>query len=376
MDQAPVSIIVPALNEAESLPLLVPRIAAAMNGRAYEVIVVDDNSRDRTPEVCAELARHYPLTLLTRTEPKDGLSGAVLHGMARANGRLLVVMDADLQHPPEKIPELLRVIESGEADFALGSRYTAGGSTAGKWGLFRRINSSVATVLARPFAGKVRDPMSGFFALSRDTYRRARALTPLGYKIALELICKCRVRRVQEVPIHFALRERGHSKLTLKQQFRYLEHLSRLYDFTFPRLSPMVKFLIALACGWGAAAVVYACLAHVGGVTPFPAVVISYGVAILVTAVFHARYVNTQREFLPRNHPWRDFLLIAAAEWAGCATVAFWIAKRAPGIHPLEAFVIPFACATTVRYVLRKELLQDLRGLRRRTRRERELGVD
>ena len=82
-------------------------------------------------------------------------------------------------------------------------------------------------MLARPFAGRTLDPMSGFFALTRERYRSAQRLTPLGYKIGLELMCKCRVKRVREIPIHFATRQRGRSKLTLREQLRYVEHLSR-----------------------------------------------------------------------------------------------------------------------------------------------------
>src|SRR6185295_5635851 len=97
---------------------------------------------------------------------------------------------------------------------------------------------------------KISDPMSGFFGIKRSTFEGAQRLTPLGYKIALELMCKCRVQNVKEIPIHFAERTAGESKLSLKQQFRYLEHLSRLYDFTYPRVSPMVKFAIATGVAW------------------------------------------------------------------------------------------------------------------------------
>src|SRR5262249_25617465 len=154
-----------------------------------------------------------PLRLIVREVPKDGLGGAVLHGIAQSRGKYLVVMDADLQHPPEKLPELLAPLENetDETDFVLGSRNVAGGSTGEEWGMFRKINSEVATLLARPFAGRTRDPMSGFFALRRSTFDQAMRLTPLGYKIGLELMCKCRVKKVREVPIHFAERTRGQS---------------------------------------------------------------------------------------------------------------------------------------------------------------------
>jgi dolichol-phosphate mannosyltransferase len=365
-----ISIVIPALNEAENLPELARLIHEAMAGRDYETIVVDDNSPDGTPAVAARLAEQYPLRLIVRTHPKDGLSGAVLHGIAEARGEYLVVMDADLQHPPAKIPELLAPLERGEAEFVMGSRYMPGGSLGERWGVLRKINSRIATILARPFAGRTTDPMSGFFALKRSTYARAQRLTPLGYKIALELMCKSRVAHVAEVPIHFAERTRGASKLTPKEQFRYLEHLSRLYDFTFPRLSPVIKFLIVLAVSWLVGFAIFFSLTSAGAVRPVIAVGVAYLFAIAVTAVFHLRYVRTQREFIIRPRPWLDFALISAAELIVCVAVAQWVASRVAGLTRFDLFVIPFLLATVVRYVLRKELLQDVRGLRKEVRKD------
>lgn len=365
MSRLSVSIIVPTRNEAENLPLLVPRIASAMGGRDYEVIVVDDASADGTPQVCDALSRNYPLRLLVRTEPRDGLSGAVLHGTTAARGEYLLVMDADLQHPPEQIPDLLAPLERNEAEFVIGSRYVDGGSTGEQWTPFRRINSSVATMLAAPFAGQARDPMSGFFALRRRTFRRGKELTPLGYKIGLELLCKCGVKRVREVPIHFGARAAGASKMTPREQFRYVEHLSRLYDFRFPRAAPIIKFLIATACGWAAALAAWVLLRH-GGMASIPAAVLAYPASVLVIAVFHLRYVTTDRHRLGNLHPWASFWLIAAAEWLVCALAALWFVRRMRPPFGLDAAIIPFACATAVRYVLRREVLQDLRGLRLR----------
>ncbi|HLL90769.1 MAG TPA: polyprenol monophosphomannose synthase, partial [Tepidisphaeraceae bacterium] len=361
-----VSVVVPTRDEAENLPLLLPRIDAALRGRAtYEVLVVDDDSRDGTPAVCAALAKTYPLRLLVRTNPADGLSGAVLHGFAAAGGRTLVVMDADLQHPPERLPALLDALDAG-ADFVIGSRHAPGASTQEQWGALRRLNSRVATLLARPFAGRTRDPMSGFFALRRSTLARAGRLTPLGYKIALELMCKCRVRDAREVPIDFGTRARGYSKLTLKEQFRYLEHLSRLYDYAFPAASPRVKFLIVTAASWAVGFGLYALLATAIGQPGFAArvwpVVLAYAGAIAVTGVFHARYVRTQRAFLVNPRPWADFLLISAAELAAATAAAAWLAWRVSGPTHAELLILPFSTAMGVRYVLRKEYRFDVRG--------------
>lgn len=369
VSETQISLIIPTLNEAENLPILVPRIAAALAGRSYEILIVDDNSQDQTPTVCAQLAATYPVRLITRTTPKDGLSGAVLCGMSEACGTLLVVMDADLQHPPEKLPELLAPLDSDQVDFVLGSRYVPGGSTSGKWTLFRMINSRVATLLARPFAGHTHDPMSGFFALRRQSYVQAQRLTPLGYKIGLELMCKCRVKNVHEVPIHFAQRAHGQSKLTFKEQVRYAEHLSRLYDFTFPHFSPIAKFLIVTVLSWLVGIGVQQMFIDTA-FNQWQAVSLSYIAAVGVEALFHRRYIRTQREFLVSTRPWTEFTLIAIVEWLACTLAAFWATHRVLDPRSFEVIALAYGAATIARYVLRKELMQDVRGLRRDLRRE------
>jgi putative flippase GtrA len=165
------------------------------------------------------------------------------------------------------------------------------------------------------------------------------------------------------------MRLKGESKLSLKQQFRYLEHLSRLYDFTFPRASPMVKFLVATGASWLMGLVVFLLLIH-AGCGSVQSIAAAYGPALLVTAIFHIRYVRTQREFLPRQTPWLDFMVISAAEWIAAILAAWWVVARLnqPGI--LETFAICFGFATVTRYIFRKEFLQDIRGLRREMPRE------
>jgi len=199
----------------------------AENGSITELLIVDDDSRDGTEALIA--ARPEPwLKLIVRKEDR-GLSQAVLAGLHAARGDLLVVMDADLSHPPEAIADMQQAISDG-ADFVVGSRYVSGGSTADDWGVLRFINSWVATTMARPLT-TITDPMSGFFALSRQVFERAREPSPLGYKIGLELLVRCGCKNVREVPIHFVNRVRGESKLTLKQQLLYVRHLMRLYRF-------------------------------------------------------------------------------------------------------------------------------------------------
>jgi dolichol-phosphate mannosyltransferase len=232
-----ITIIVPTYREEANLRPLLERVASTLQretcppseppGRAYEVLIVDDDSRDGTQQTVADLARQYPVELIVRTGRRD-LSLAVLEGLAKARGEYLVVMDADLSHPPEQIPALLEALASPPTDFVIGSRYVPGGRTE-DWGGHRRVNSYVATVLARPLTGRIKDPMAGFFALRRATFEQAKKFNPIGYKIGLELMCRCNCRHVIEVPITFHNRVRGSSKLNFEQQARYLVHLDRLY---------------------------------------------------------------------------------------------------------------------------------------------------
>jgi dolichol-phosphate mannosyltransferase len=225
------SIVVPTFREAESLPELIDRVGKlrAAGTSIVELLIVDDDSQDGTEELMH--SRPEPWVRLMVRKRERGLSQAVLAGLRQAKGDILVVMDADLSHPPEVIPTMLAAINAG-ADFVLGSRYIEGGTTADTWGLFRFINSRVATYLARPLT-RITDPMSGFFALPRAVFERAENPDPVGYKIGLELLVRCRCEHVKEVPIHFANRLRGTSKLTLTQQLLYLKHLARLYRFKF-----------------------------------------------------------------------------------------------------------------------------------------------
>src|SRR5262245_57847274 len=179
------SVIIPTYREAENLPVIVPRIADGLRraGLKAEIVVVDDNSPDDTLAVCEKLSKEFPVRLLVRTNER-GLSTAVIHGMRQSSGEVLVVIDADLSHPPEKIPHLYELVKTGKADFVIGSRYVKGGRTEDGWGLFRWFNSKLATLLARPLT-RAKDPMAGFIGLRRETFVRARKLDPVGYKIGL-----------------------------------------------------------------------------------------------------------------------------------------------------------------------------------------------
>lgn len=241
-----ITIVVPTYEEAENLPDLIDRVVEVREAHhlAIDVLIMDDDSRDGSVELVAARPEKW-VQLIVRTA-KRGLSDAALDGLRRGRGDVLVCMDADLSHPPEAIPQMLQTLEAG-ADFVIGSRYIAGGSTD-DGGLLRWLNSRAATLLARPLTS-VRDPMAGFFALKRTTFENGRAFNPVGYKIGLELMIKCGCERVVEVPIHFEHRRFGESKLTMKQQLLYLQHLYRLYAFKYGPRTKLVRLLIVAALG-------------------------------------------------------------------------------------------------------------------------------
>lgn len=228
-----VSIVVPTFREAPNIEPLSSAIdeVFARDDADYELIVVDDDSRDGTAEVCRRLETERPIRLITRRGER-GLSTAVLRGFQAARGDILVVMDADLSHPVETIPSMVAQLETRRADFVIGSRYVVGGSMHANWGLFRVLNSRLPTMLVRPLV-KVRDPMSGFFALRRTDLPARELLDPIGFKIGLELLVKGEFRSVAEIPIHFGERLHGESKLGFVEQLSFLKHLGALYRYRF-----------------------------------------------------------------------------------------------------------------------------------------------
>lgn len=245
MSAAPqISIVVPTYNEEGNLPILAEQIHDALaNDWRYELIIANDESGDGTEAVCETLSQKYPLRLLNRTENR-GLSPAVIDGIAIATGEVVIVMDADLSHPPTKIAELAQALISKRADFVVGSRYVQGGGMDKRWPWWRFLNSLAATVPARLIA-PLADPMSGFFGLRRADMPPLESLSPIGYKIGLELIVKGRFakERVLEIPIYFQERLHGESKMNLREQLNYLRHLRRLYHFRWQKPMEFLQFL-------------------------------------------------------------------------------------------------------------------------------------
>lgn len=222
-----ISIIIPTYNERDNIIPLVERIDHALSNDDYEIVFVDDSSGDGTAELAMALSPKYPVKVMVRQNQR-GLASAVVDGIGHATGWVIGVMDADLQHPPEVIPDLLQEIRGG-VDIAIASRYIKGGGCQG-WGLTRRVISKGAVVLAHlllPSTRPIRDPMSGFFMFNRQVVAHAH-LKPTGFKILLEILMEGEFHNIAEVPYTFRIRGGGKSKLNARQQVDYLKHVYSL----------------------------------------------------------------------------------------------------------------------------------------------------
>ncbi|MFH0847809.1 MAG: glycosyltransferase family 2 protein [Chloroflexota bacterium] len=244
---ATTSIIIPTLNERDNIIPLVERIAKALHGYRYQLVFVDDSSRDGTAGVAKSLASDYPIKVLVRPN-KKGLATAILDGIALADGEVIGVMDADLQHPPEVLPSLIKEYETGK-DLVIASRYVPGGGCE-NWKLSRRIISKGAIALAHillPPTRKIKDPVSGFFLFRRSLVKDLK-FDPTGYKILLEMLMVAKPGNIAEVPFTFIVRRVGSSKMTLRQERDYLRHLLSLMRRS-GELTRFIKFIMVGGSG-------------------------------------------------------------------------------------------------------------------------------
>jgi dolichol-phosphate mannosyltransferase len=223
------SLIIPTYNEAANVEPLIAQLTQVLNGQSYEIILVDDDSPDRTWETALALKPDYPHLHVMRRQGERGLSTAVIRGWQVAQGEVLAVIDGDLQHPPEQVAELYRAIDQG-ADLAVASRHVAGGGIS-DWGIARRMLSRGAQILGLLMlpnvVGRVSDPMSGYFMVRRSAITDIE-LDPKGYKILLEVIGRGDVGPIAEVGYIFQERQLGESKVTPQQWLDYLHHLAKL----------------------------------------------------------------------------------------------------------------------------------------------------
>lgn len=237
------SLIIPTYNEGDNVPEIVSILSRLLDSvipGEYELIVVDDNSPDGTWKIAQDLTSEYPQLRVMRREAEKGLSTAVIRGWQVARGQVFGVIDADLQHPPEILLQLWQEMEQG-ADLAVASRHVEGGGVS-EWSVIRRFLSRGAQMLGLiilpEVIGRLSDPMSGYFMVRRDAIV-GKSLSPIGYKILIEVTGRGAIRWIGEVGYVFQERQAGASKVTWKQYIEYIQHLLRLrFD-----LWPVKRFL-------------------------------------------------------------------------------------------------------------------------------------
>ncbi|SFJ94841.1 glycosyltransferase [Cellulomonas sp. KH9] len=296
MDGAPdragavLTVIVPTFNEAPNVPELVRRVGEATRGLGVDLLFVDDSTDDtadvvRTAATTAEL----PVRVIHRETPEGGLGGAVLAGVRATTTPYVLVMDGDLQHPPELIPTLLARVQEPDVDVAVASRYIGDGSSAGLSGVVRQAVSSTSTAVTRAmFPVRLRDcsdPMTGFFAVRRAAVD-LDTLRPRGFKILLEILAR-HPMRVVEVPFVFGERYAGASKANLAQGVHFMWQLAGL------RFGRMSRF--AIIGGLGA-------LANIGIV----AAMTSLGAHWLLAAIVAAEVTIAGNFLLQERFVFRD----------------------------------------------------------------------
>lgn len=297
------SIVIPTYNERQNIELLCSRIDAALVGVEYEIIVVDDDSPDLTWELVETLGRVNPRISVIRRLDRKGLSSAVVTGLLSAKGACLAVMDADLQHDETKLARMLERVTIAGFDVCVGSRDAEGGGY-GSWSASRKFVSSGARWLANLMVGKlVKDPMSGFFAMSKSYFNATvDKVNPQGFKILLEFLARGESPKICEVGYVFSNRIHGETKLNASV---ILEYLLALIDLRFGWLIPnqFVKFGLVGISGSIVNLTGFAILQGAGASVPLS---VFTGVEL---AIIWTYFANNFFTFTPMTFRGRDFVL-------------------------------------------------------------------
>ncbi len=346
-DAPQLSVVVPTYNERENLAELLERIDRALrsSGVRYEVVVVDDDSPDGTWRLAMELSMRYPVRVIRR-RGRRGLGSAIVEGLRAARGSYVVVMDADLQHPPELLPRLLMEAERG-ADVVVATRYAPGGGVEG-WSRLRLLASRAAGMFAHallPESRRTSDPMSGFWLVRRSLVEGLE-LRGESWKVLLEVLARAPGARVAEVPYVFRRRRRGESKLGPREMLDYVRDLLRLSEYRVLRFA---------AVGATGALVNLAVVAALGGRLPDPvAYALGWEAGLTWNYLLHDAWTfrGRRREggLLGRLRYWLRYHAAAAAGFTVYMAVSW--AARLLGAGYLAAPLLGIAAGFVANYLV------------------------
>ncbi|VVT12321.1 glycosyltransferase family 2 protein [Erythrobacter sp. EC-HK427] len=252
-DNAPLelAIVLPTLNEKENIAPMVARLEEALGPSGWEAVFVDDNSRDGTAEEARRIGRTDSRIRVIQRIGRRGLASAAIEGMCATAAPYVAVMDADHQHDPKLLVQMLESVKSGEYDLAYASRFAVGGNADGLSSKGRESGSKIANALARKLTGtELTDAMSGFFLLRTEQLRKqAENLSGIGFKIMLDILATAEPRlRVKEFPLKFAERLAGESKL---DHGVVLDFVGGLVERYFGRWIPTRFVLFGMVGGLG-----------------------------------------------------------------------------------------------------------------------------
>ncbi len=334
-----VSVIVPTLNEVENIDRVLLAITVQeRHDLAFEILVADGGSTDGTIDCVHRWQMHADVRLV-QGDGKRGLAGDVLDAAALATSDVIVVMDADLSHPADRLPALVEPVLDDMADMAIGSRYVPGGETPG-WPMHRRLLSRLGGLMARPLTD-VRDPMSGFFAVKRE---RLLAIDPqaVGFKIGLEIIAAGGgTLRTTEIPISFIDRTLGHSKIGFSQLFAYLQ---RLVVLAGGRVSVDSLALFALTglIGVGVDLLTFQVLRHMG-MSIAIAHIISFATATISNLLLGSRWLSKVRE-----RSAQEWLVLSARYFTICMLALSIRGGVLAGLTSVNLMPVPLAMLVAI----------------------------
>ena len=349
------AIVLPTLNERANIAPMVARLEQALGASGWEAVFVDDNSGDGTAELIREIARTDPRIRVIQRIGRRGLASAAIEGMCATAAPFVAVMDADHQHDPALLREMLAAVKSGDYDLAYASRFASGGSAEGLSSKGREKDSRFANALARKLTGtELSDAMSGFFLLRTEQLRKqADRLSGIGFKIMLDILATAEPPlRVKEFPLKFAQRASGESKL---DHGVVLDFLAGLYERWLGRIIPTRFALFATVGALGV-------IVHMAVLSPLYKVAqvpfsLSQAVAALVAMTFNF-WLNNLLTYRDQKltgikafcFGWGKFCLACAIGYFANIAVATMLNDN--GVHWYVAAIVGVTVASVWNYAL------------------------